>query len=63
MNVEDCLSLREGNVEGTLLRRQLPAAKRKEFCQQLADALRSQFGETAEYVRDVNMGVGTKRVS
>ena len=63
MSVENCLSLREGNVEGTLLRRQLQPAQREEFNQQFADALRTRFGKTVEYARDVYIGIGTKPFS
>ena len=60
MSVTDYVSIREGSVEGTLLRQRLPAEQWSAFTQRLADVLRSQFGERVEYVRDVYFGIGTK---
>ena len=60
MNALDYLSLREGSVEGTLLRRNLEAEQWRRFRQRVTEVFRDRFGESIEYSRDVYFGVGTK---
>jgi hypothetical protein len=61
--IGEYLSMKLAGVEGTLLRRRLSAPQWARFTQHLGDRFRDRFGETVTYVRNVHIGVGTKRVA
>src|SRR5260370_24059186 len=56
----DYLLSREASVQGILLRRVSSAEGWSDFKRRADDAFQSRFGDTVEYVRDVNFGVGTR---
>lgn len=58
--VADYLSMKEASVEGTLLRRMLDGASWNAFKRRVADAFRTEFGDTVAYVRGVHVGIGSK---
>lgn len=60
INVTDYLSLKEANVEGTLLRRNLEAGQWCQFRRCVMDVFRDRFNESVEYRRDVHFGIGTR---
>jgi hypothetical protein len=47
-------------MEGTLLRRTLDADRWNRFSVDVAAAFRTRFGRVVEFVRDFNVGIGTK---
>jgi ubiquinone/menaquinone biosynthesis C-methylase UbiE len=63
MNVTDYLSLREGSVEGNLLRRNLEPDQWRQFRERVREVFRDRFSSSVEYSRDVFFGIGTKPAS
>jgi ubiquinone/menaquinone biosynthesis C-methylase UbiE len=60
LSVADYLSMKEASVEGTLLRRMLDSGSWTAFKHRVADAFRTEFGDTVAYVRGVHVGIGSK---
>lgn len=60
LSVADYVAIREGSVEGTLVRHMLEPERWNEFRQTMLEAFQSRF-DAVEYWRDVHFACGVKR--
>jgi hypothetical protein len=58
--VDDYVAMNAATVEGTLVRRMLEAERWNRFLRDVAEACQARFGRVVEFVRDFNVGIGTK---